>query len=255
MADRPEGRREGYVGQAIRTSIATVLAVVGVLFLALSAGTAAYASWSEWQHQRRAVAAPDETLPDRLASVPTPAPSPTGGVVIVPARTPTPTASPRPSMSTTPVPTPTPRPEYGPATAMQIPKIGVKGNIMEVGVKSGEFEVPAWDIGHHEGSADPGEPGNAVFNGHLQTIDAGRVFARLDELEPGDAVYVYTARYRLDWTVESATALPTSDQSFIRSTGDVRLTLYTCTGTWNPLTRDYDHRQVVVARLVSASPR
>ena len=40
----------------------------------------------------------------------------------------------------------------------------------------------------------------------------------------------------------------------LRPTADTRITLYTCTGRWNPLTQDYSHRLVVVGRLVEATP-
>jgi hypothetical protein len=35
-------------------------------------------------------------------------------------------------------------------------------------------------------------------------------------------------------------------------TEDERLTLFTCSGNWNVGTRDYSHRQVVVARPLAA---
>ncbi len=126
---------------------------------------------------------------------------------------------------------------------------------MEVGVRGGEYEVPAWDVGFHADSAELGQVGNSVFTGHLETIDAGRVFARLRELQTGDAVFVYTTAYRLGWIVEEVWTVPNSDHEFIQPTTDVRLTLYTCAGTYNPLARDYTHRRVVVGRLVEVAGR
>jgi LPXTG-site transpeptidase (sortase) family protein len=163
----------------------------------------------------------------------------------------TPTPMPEPSS----VPPTAARPAYGPPVWITIPRIGVKSSIMAVGAQGSAYQVPSFDVGHHADSANPGEPGNSVFNGHLETIDAGRVFARLRELRVGDAVYVYTSTHRLDWVVQQVRTVPNTDHSFILPTADTRITLYTCAGRYNPLARDYTHRLAVVGGLVRAGPR
>ena len=50
-----------------------------------------------------------------------------------------------------------------------------------------------------DGRTVAGEPENAVFNGRLETTNAGHVFARLTDLAPGDTVYTYTKTRRLTW--------------------------------------------------------
>ena len=144
---------------------------------------------------------------------------------------------------------------YGPAEWMRIPRIGVDSNVADVGVEGAEYGVPWFAVGHHADSANPGERGNSVFNGHVLTIHAGRVFERLHELQPGDAVYVYTPTHRTDWVVETVFAVSDGDNSFIQPTSDTRISLYTCTGTFNPLEQNYSERLVVVGRLVQAVPR
>jgi LPXTG-site transpeptidase (sortase) family protein len=144
---------------------------------------------------------------------------------------------------------------YGRPTWLSIPRIRVDSRVSPVRMVGGEYQVPAWDVGYHADSAEPGELGNSVFNGHLTTINAGRVFARLRELRPNDAVYVYTATHRLDWVVTEVRTVPNTDDSFVDPTEDIRITLYTCAGQWDPRVQDYTHRQVVVAKLVSAAPR
>ena len=62
---------------------------------------------------------------------------------------------------------------------MRIPHIGVNSPVMEMGLQGGEYQVPSFDVGHHVDSANPGQPGNSVYNGHLETINAGHIFARL----------------------------------------------------------------------------
>lgn len=152
-------------------------------------------------------------------------------------------------------PAPTPPPSYGPAVSMAIPKLKLNGNIIEVGVAWGAYVVPSWDIGHHEDSAQPGEAGNAVFNGHIETINAGRVFSRLKELTPGDAIYTYTKTERLTWVVRETKKVDRNDTEFFAPTDDTRITLYTCAGTWLPLERDYSERLVVVGELANVEPR
>ena len=145
---------------------------------------------------------------------------------------------------------------YGRAVWISVPRIGVDSRVVEVGVLAdGEFQAPAFSVGHHVGSSNPGEPGNSVFAGHLTSINAGRVFARLHELRPGDAVFLYSQGYRLEWVVSGVRTVPNTDSSFILPAGDTRITLYTCAGQYLPLSRDYSQRLVVTGRLVRAVPR
>jgi LPXTG-site transpeptidase (sortase) family protein len=144
---------------------------------------------------------------------------------------------------------------FGAAEWMRIPTIGVDSHIADVGVVDGFYDVPWFDVGHHADSADPGDLGNCVFNGHVVTINAGEVFRHLDELQPGDAVYVYTAAYRLDWVVVDTSSVDQDDNSFLDDTAEPRVTLYTCTGQFNPIERNYAQRLVVTAQLVQTGPR
>lgn len=140
-------------------------------------------------------------------------------------------------------------PDLGQPEWMVIPSIGLNARVREVGISNGTYEIPWFDVGWQNDSQPIGVPGNTVFNGHVDTIDAGRVFLRLKDLAPGDAIYVYTPEYRSAWVVESSEAVPNTDWSFIYPTDDLRITLYTCEGTWSWATRQYSHYRVVVARL------
>jgi sortase A len=175
---------------------------------------------------------------------------------VVSAETPPVVALEEPSVvAMAPTATPTPPPSYGPAVSMAIPKLKLTENVMEVGVAWGSYVVPSWDIGHHEDSAQPGEPGNAVFNGHIETINAGHVFSRLKELVPGDAIYTYTKSERLTWVVRETKKVDHNATDFVAPTDDTRITLYTCAGTWLPLEHDYSERLVVVGELANVEPR
>ena len=144
---------------------------------------------------------------------------------------------------------------FGPAMWMRIPRIAVDSRVSDVGIVNGYYDVPWFDVGHHIDSHNPGEVGNSIFNGHVLTINAGQVFHRLHELQPTDAVYVYTPSYRLDWVVEDVFSVPDGDYDFLQDTDDPRITLYTCTGQFNPVERSYAERLVAIGQLVSTSAR
>lgn len=145
--------------------------------------------------------------------------------------------------------------DFGRAEWMRIPRISVDAHVSEVGIADGYYNVPWFDVGHHFDSRSPGEQGNSIFNGHVATLNAGEVFRRLNELIPGDAAYVYTSGYRLDWGVQDVFSVAADDNSFLLDTDEPRLTLYTCTGSFNPIERNFTERFVVVAQLVNAISR
>jgi LPXTG-site transpeptidase (sortase) family protein len=144
---------------------------------------------------------------------------------------------------------------FGPADWMRIPSIGVDSHITDVGVVDGYYDVPWFDVGHHADSHNPGDVGNAVFNGHVVTINAGEVFRELDQVQQGDAIYVYTPAYRLDWVATDVFSVDQDDSGFLDDTREPRVTLYTCTGEFNPIERSYARRLVVTAQLVNIGPR
>jgi LPXTG-site transpeptidase (sortase) family protein len=144
---------------------------------------------------------------------------------------------------------------FGAAEWMRIPRISVDSHITDVGVIDGYYDVPWFDIGHHIDSVQPGDLGNSLFNGHVVTVNAGEVFRHLDQLQPGDAVYVYTADFRLDWVATDVYTVAQDDNSFLANSDGPRITLYTCTGNFNPVERNYAERFVVQGQLVNVGPR
>jgi LPXTG-site transpeptidase (sortase) family protein len=224
-----------------RPSLSRVVLWSGGLLVVLSVDILAVSALRTWQHQVTASAADVVSSGERLAAV-----------AELSATAPTSSVS---GVEPTATPTPEPAPSYGPALWVTIPRIKVDERVMEVGVENGEYVAPAWDVGHQEDSVNPGEPGNSVFNGHLTTINAGHVFARLHELRPGDVIYVFTESHRLTWTVEQVYTTDNDDGSFMTPTDDTRITLYTCDGQLLPLQHDYSQRFVVVGRLEEARAR
>ena len=59
-------------------------------------------------------------------------------------------------------------------------------------------------------------------------------------------------RYAVEWN-QSARPEDVPLGQIVGPTNDKLLTAITCTGNFNPLTRDYSHRQIVRARLVESS--
>lgn len=148
---------------------------------------------------------------------------------------------------------PAERAGYGQPLRLRIPSAEVNTRVMEVGVKGGEYEVPAWEAGFHQDSAELGL-GNSVLTGHLETINAGRVFARLYRIEPSDTFTIDSATHRTVWMVTEREEVPRDQHDYILPSGDTRVTLYTCAGRWDPLARDYTERLVITGRLVESLP-
>ena len=157
--------------------------------------------------------------------------------------------SPTPDL-TPPQPTATPQPV--PPAWIRIPKIDVDSPVVEAKIKDGEWEVPKFVAGHLQGTANPGaNTGNVVLTGHVQSLAAGNVFARIGELRDGDDVFLYGETSVFPYRVKRTFTVKNDDLTVVEPTAIPTLTLITCTGTWNPLTRDYSERLIVVAELVS----
>jgi LPXTG-site transpeptidase (sortase) family protein len=203
-----------------------------VLLVLVGTGTVAYAQWAEWHHALGRPARPEEpATPQNVALAASGANANAGpGAALAPG-------------------------EAGLPIWLEISRIQVDAPVVQMGVEGGEYQVPSFDVGHHADSARPGEPGNSIYNGHLQTINAGRVFARLHELRPGDAIRVYTRTHRVDWVVEDVRTVPNTELSFLQPSAAPRITLYTCEGTFDLRTRDYTHRRVVVGKLTGVTAR
>jgi LPXTG-site transpeptidase (sortase) family protein len=95
------------------------------------------------------------------------------------------------------------------------------------------------------------------MTGHVDYYDVGTaVFWRLRDLGPGDEVEVHLSEgdgvvtYRVT-EVDSYDAGTAPVDAIIGPTTDDVLTLITCDGSFNPSMREYDHRLVVRAELVS----
>ncbi len=196
----------------------------------------------------RGPSVPPWFLPFILPAAPAIAsPSP---VAVTPLAPPAASVAPTGLSPATPTPSrPEPAPGGLPPVRVVAPAIGLDSPIVIARRDGDEWYIPGFVVSQLETTDNPGPTGNVVLTGHVDSIDAGRVFARLRELKPGDRLQVYTTAEAYEYTVARIARVANDDTSVLRSTVDPQLTLITCTGSWLPLAGDYSERLVVTARL------
>ena len=146
----------------------------------------------------------------------------------------------------------------GRPASLSIPLIGVHTRLITLGLtRDGSLQVPPTTsvAGWFTGSPRPGATGSAIIAGHINSYRGPGVFVRLDELRPGNRIYVQ----RSDGTtvIFRVTAVrrylknhfPT--QTVYGATPDVELRLITCGGAFDPATGHYLSNNVVYATQAS----
>ena len=122
----------------------------------------------------------------------------------------------------------------------------------------GELKVPedVRHVGWWDGSAYAGEPfGSTVIAGHVDSATGGiGFFARLLRIKIGDVVTLRDDEHRQRYKITSIQtvarqALATDSQAFDQ-TGDHRLVLITCTGTYRRDRGGYDSNLVVIGKPI-----
>jgi sortase A len=154
-------------------------------------------------------------------------------------------------------------------TRIIIPRIDVDSKVVSVGWEVQEvngqqvaiWQVAEFAVGHHIGSANPGENDNIVLAGHVGGY--GKVFRDLINLEPGDRlslysngeVYQYIVRTTVIVTEEGVSAEQQAENArYIAPTDSEVLTLVTCWPTSGP--HKFRDRIIVQAvPIVEDSPR
>lgn len=138
---------------------------------------------------------------------------------------------------------------------INIPKIGLNGEIRAVAVIDGRIGVPeSWDgIGYFTGSSLAGEAGNTIIVGHLDDNE-GRpaAFWSIRQLEVGDVISVGDGHRSFEYQVLGLAYVPDGASDVLQEDlGGPGLILVTCGGAWNPVTHNYSQRLLVKARLVT----
>lgn len=140
---------------------------------------------------------------------------------------------------------------------MVVPSLEVDAPVIEVGqLENGQMGVPdnGEEVGWYEPGTMPGGSGNSVLAGHVDDLEGPAVFATLTEVEIGDQIFVYDeSGEELIFEVDRIESYPFDDaplSEIFGRTDEQRLNLITCTGIYNPDTRNHDERLVVYSKLV-----
>jgi sortase A len=137
-----------------------------------------------------------------------------------------------------------------PPERLQIPSIDLDTKVVPIGTKTDAqghllWETAAFAVGHHKGTALPGDTGNVVLSGHISSPREGNVFNKLPKVEVGDGVVVGTAdRQYLYVVVETKVVTPDAVE-VLDPTDQAILTMLTCVPDGI-----YSHRLVVRAEAV-----
>lgn len=148
--------------------------------------------------------------------------------------------------------------EIGIPKKLEIPSLGINAKIKAKGLtRDKKMQAPS-NSGHvawYRHGARPGETGNAVLAGHLDTATSAEgVFANLKDIKVGADVYVTDSKNNsLHFTVTKIAAYTSQDAplSEIFGASDTpRLNLITCDGKWDRKKHQYQKRLVVYSTLV-----
>jgi sortase A len=118
------------------------------------------------------------------------------------------------------IPIPTPGPEQ--AVRIQIPAINVDAPVVQ---GDGEEQLKK-GVGQHIGSTNPGKNGNLVLSGHNDIF--GEIFRRLDELEPGDEIIVFSTQRSYTYVVANTKVVEPTRVDVMDPTSSPTVTLISC---------------------------
>lgn len=154
---------------------------------------------------------------------------------LAPARTYVPPLQPK----VLPKPAPAPVVDLRP-TQLTIPVIQLDSKIVEVFVQDGAWQVADYAVGYHHGTGVVGTS-NMVLAGHKGV--RGSVFRRLEQLKPGDEIFVTAAGQRYSYRIRTTGRVWPSQVEVMYPTDQPQLTLLTCTN-WDT------QRFIVIADFV-----
>jgi hypothetical protein len=138
-----------------------------------------------------------------------------------------------------------------PPAQLLIPVLNVHRAVEAVGTnRYGVMNLPVngWNAGWYQGGPTPGAPGDAVIEGHAGFPNQPMIFGHLSQLRAGDQVVVVLAdgSKRLFVVVSQATfPVGKAPDGMGEPYGPPRLTLITCTGSFDASTYSYSRRLVV----------
>jgi LPXTG-site transpeptidase (sortase) family protein len=141
-------------------------------------------------------------------------------------------------------------------TRLKIPSIGVDAPVDGAGILAdGSMAVPdsLWTSTWLSTGSRPGQAGSSVIAGH-RGIGTPALFSHLENVQPGDSIYVSDATGgELVYAVTRVALLDLSAATQVDvfgPTAEQQLVLVTCFGGYSRSTNTYDHRLVVFSRLL-----
>jgi sortase (surface protein transpeptidase) len=183
-----------------------------------------------------------------------------GPTPVPPTATREPTWTPVPTATPPPTATPDALADAGNPAQIEIPSIGVVALVEQVGLTSdGAMDTPrGWmNAAWFEPGFRPGEAGNAVIAGHLDSRSGGpAVFWSLNRLQPGDEVKVsYENGDSYTFAVQDLEAVPYNIEgeavkAIFGPSQTSDLNLITCNGPWDVGKATYTERLVVYTTLM-----
>jgi Sortase domain len=148
-----------------------------------------------------------------------------------------------------------------PPTRLTIQKIGVNAPFTPLSMNAaGVLQPPPESnrnlAGWFQGGPTPGELGNAIVAGHVDTKTGPAVFFLLPYLKKGDTADITradgtVATFKVD-DVETFSKGSFPDQRVYGDTPDAELRIITCGGAFDRKTMDYESNVVVFAHLASS---
>ncbi len=143
-------------------------------------------------------------------------------------------------------------------TRIRIPALNLDTTVEAVGVnRQGAMDVPSniWDAAWLQTGARPGAAGQAVIDGHLDSVAGKAVFIDLHRLTPGDMIYVSDGSGgELTFRVTATQVAPLNGFPALKVFGPSKgrlLNLITCAGKYDTVHRTYDHRLIVFTTLAA----
>ena len=145
-----------------------------------------------------------------------------------------------------------------PPGRLVIRSIGVNAQVLGVGLdKNGAMGVTneSYDVGWYKLGPAPGDPGDAVIDGHLDWYDTSRaVFYYLKNIQVGDDIEVQRldgVSHHFRVTSVQSVAYNATVPGLFTINGPSRLSLITCGGQWDFKKGEYLQRVIVDSALVS----
>jgi LPXTG-site transpeptidase (sortase) family protein len=140
-------------------------------------------------------------------------------------------------------------------TRLQIPRINVDAAVEARGLDANRnMDIPKSfrDVAWYRLGPAPGQPGNALINGHVNWWTGDAVFTHLTQVRAGDDITVVRAdgaTVHFKVTAKRVVDANARIASLFEPSSVATLTLITCTGVWNPLTQSNTQRLLVSAAL------